>query len=240
MRGSTRTGRAARAATLAAAAALALGGCAVLEEAGTAVTVAGDRVSTERLQDLTQELVGSGWAVDPQTQQPLAPGDAQRTVLGVVVTSRVLERLAAEEGVSVSDGQVDARWAEYVEATGGEEALRQGLASQRGVPPSYARDYVRDLLLAEEVQRALVPGDDADPAVQQERAQALSERLVQVGQEADVEVNPRYGTWSPTTGQVAPLVSAGLAVPEGGAPGQAPAAPAPQDPGGEQPAPEQP
>ena len=201
----------------------AVGGCAMLADAGTAVSVGTTTVSTERLQDLTNELVRSGYAVDPQTQQPLPSGAAQRQVLGVLVTSRVIERLARDEGVSATQGDVDARFAEFVKVTGSRQALEQGLGSQRGVPPSYARAYVRDLLLAERVQALLVPGAGTDPDVQQRRQQALADGLVRVGRELDVEVNPRYGTWSPTTGQIDPLVSGGLAVPVG----EAGAAPVP-------------
>lgn len=199
---------------LAAAAVLSATGCALVTDAGTAVSIDGTAVSVQRLQELTNELVDAGYAVDPQSQAALPAGVAQRQVLGVLVTSRVVEQLAREVGVAATKGDVDARFAEFVQSTGSEEALEQGLGSQRGVPPSYARAYVRDLILAERVQQVLVPGDDADPEVADQRAQALSEGLVRVGRQLDIDMNPRYGTWSPTTGQVAPLLSGGLAVPE--------------------------
>lgn len=201
-----------RAAAVAAAAlaGLVLSGCAVTREAGAAALIEGERVSVERLQELSQELTEAGAAVDPQTNQPLDMAEVQRRTLEKLIASRILADAAAVEGVDVSQGDVDARFAEFAQIAGGEQAVEQGLATARNVPPSYARQYVRDLLTSELLAQRLVPGADEDPEVLAQRQQELNDLLIARSGELDIEVNPRYGRWDPALGAVQGLVGGGL------------------------------
>lgn len=189
----------------------ALTGCSVAEEAGAAALVDGERIEVDRLQALTAELAEVGGDVDPATRQQFPAGEAQRRTLEKLIASRILATAAEEEGISITSGDVDAQLAEFAEIAGGEDAVRQGLALARNVPPSYARQYVRDLLTSEQLADGLVDGSAEDPQVQQERRQALANLLIETGGEMDIEVNPRYGEWQPDSGAVRALVSGGLA-----------------------------
>ena len=198
-----------------------LAGCSAARQAGAAALVAGDRVTIERLQELSAEVERAGAAVDPQTREPLSMGEVQRRTLAKLITSRILADAADREGIEVTQGDVDRRYDEFVQLAGGEEAVRQGLAMARNVPPSYARQYVRDLITSERLARRLVPGRDDDPEVAARRQEALSRVLVGTGGRLRVTVNPRYGTWQPDSGAIVALVSGGLSrtVEESGAGG---------------------
>ena len=81
------------------------------------------------------------------------------------------------------------------------------------LPPSGVERWVKDRLLfnaiAEEVGGG--PLNTADPESQQVLVE-VQDQLTKAGEDLDIEVNPRYGAWSPKRG-ITPLVSGGLATP---------------------------
>lgn len=202
-----RSGRRAGVATSVLAVGVALSGCGLAQEAGAAAVVGGETISVSQVQELSRELVEVSGS---QGQAPDA-GDAQRRTLSLLVAGHVLEAAADEVGASVTAGEVDARYQEYVESTGGEAELRQALVTQANVAPSWGREYIREMVLLEKIADELVPGDAQDPAVAEQRQQAFTQLLEQTTRRLDVDVNPRYGTFDADRLDIVALPSAGLA-----------------------------
>jgi parvulin-like peptidyl-prolyl isomerase len=123
------------------------------------------------------------------------PGDAvqeqtlelQRLVLRFMLTSAVFQQQAAELGVTVTDGDVDARMDQIVDEFGGAAAFDQILAEQ-GVTFGIARLQERANLIRERVGAALAGGQevtDADVEAALGEAQQVDASHILVETEAE-------------------------------------------------------
>ena len=122
--------------------------------AGAAAVVAGDRIPTTRLADLTTEALADPTAKQRFGADAATSQEFERQLLARVVNRRLVQALAAEKGVSVTEGQVDERIASLVEQAGGRDQLDQQ-AAQNGVAPAEVRPFVRDLVLRDALADAL-------------------------------------------------------------------------------------
>jgi hypothetical protein len=169
------------------------------DQVGTAAIVDGQSISVDELQDQTAsylEAVPSGNA-----------GDAQHAILLQMIVSAVIEKAAESTGVTVSAGEVAAQRDQALDsvrepAAAAKVSARTYLSRQLAesqtaavVPPDQLDQFIRDQLLANKL-------GESDPA-------AANEAITAAAEDADIEVNPRYGRWDPAQG-LAPLVSGGL------------------------------
>ena len=139
----TRTPR--RLALAAGAALLLLTGCGDNGEArpGAAAVVGETTISTDQLQG----LVDRGLA-DPMAEQQLGADRAafQRQALARLINAEVLERAAANNGVTVTDGDVADQRADFETQAGGAEALEQQ-AAQSGIAAEDLDLFIRSIVL---------------------------------------------------------------------------------------------
>jgi hypothetical protein len=201
------------AAALSCAAVLLLGGCSD-ERLGAAAVVDGQPIPVSDLQDATNDYLTVVPGADPQ--------QAQVSILQSMIISDVLDEVAQDNGVRVPDGRVAAERDDLFESFGGRRGLVRTLANSQQqptiLPPSGVERWVEDRLLfnaiAEEVGGG--PLNTSDPESQEVLVE-VQDQLTRAGEDLDIEVNPRYGTWSARRG-ITPLVSGGLATPldEGG------------------------
>jgi foldase protein PrsA len=155
--------------------------------AGSAAVVGDERITTEEL----QEIVERGLS-DPQAEQQFGSdrADYQRQVLNRLVRAKLLEEAAREEGVTVTQGDVDEQLAQFAEQAGGREELERQ-ASAGGISsedlPRFAREVVLELELGDELTGDLdVPQAQLEAAYEQNRAQyeQVRSRHILVGDEA--------------------------------------------------------
>jgi len=204
------------AAGLACAATLLLSGCSDAR-LGAAAVVDGQAIPISDLQDATNAYLKVIPGGDPK--------QAQVAILQSMIISEVLDEVARDNGVRVPDGRIAAERDDLFESFGGRRGLVRTLANSQQqptiLPPSGVERWVKDRLLfnaiAEEVGGG--PLNTADPESQEVLVE-VQDQLTRAGEDLDIEVNPRYGSWSPRRG-ITPLVSGGLATPldEGGSDG---------------------
>lgn len=179
---------------------LALSGCGP-KEIGAAAIVDGDPIRVQQLQDATTGYL----AVVPRADR----GDAQLRILERMILSRVIDRAARREDVSVSAGEVAAERQQILSSVGGRTRLVQALAEQQPptvLAPSYLDRWTRDRLLFGKLAEKLGGGQDPTSA---EAGEAAGNALVSSAKAMKVRVNPRYGTWNPEQG-LQGVVSGGL------------------------------
>lgn len=136
-------------------AALALSGCGSSPvHSGAAATVGSERITTTAL----AALVSRGLA-DPQAQQQLGADRAgfQRQSLARLINHDVLVAAAKTRNVSITEGAVDARLADFARQAGGEQQLAQQ-ASQNGIARQDLRRFVSDLVLNDALGEQLTTG----------------------------------------------------------------------------------
>lgn len=122
----------------------------------------------------------------PPAQPPegLASATTQRLVQDALFAAK-----AAELGVEVTQGQIEAGLAELAAQNGGQEALEQA-ALQAGIAPASLEDFVRTGILFREIGEKLDYAADATAQAELTRAE-----LTAYSADIDVQVAPRYGTW---------------------------------------------
>ena len=132
---------------------------------GAAAVVGTDRIEVSEL----QELVDRGLA-DPQAAQQLGADRAafQRSALSRLINNEILEQAAEDEGVEVTEGDVDEQLERFAEQAGSREALEMQ-AAQSGVSPQDLRPFVRSIVL----DQALADKVTADIPVAPADLQAL-------------------------------------------------------------------
>ena len=161
--------RSLRPAVAAGVAVLLLSGCGQGEvRPGAAALVGEQRIPADTL----QQVVERGLA-DPQAEQQLGqdlPG-FQRQALARLINREVLEAAAEREGVSVTQGDVDAQLERFAEQAGGREAL-EAQAAASGVSPQDLPRFLRDVVL----EQALGDKLTEDEQVSQEQLQELYEQ----------------------------------------------------------------
>jgi hypothetical protein len=173
--------------------ALALGGLALVL-GGCGATDAGQAASADTFRIAQAQVDDQVRAVQAQVQD--APG-APPAGLALATTQRLVRDqlvlgLAGEQGLSVTQGEIEAGVAELAEQYGGQEGLEL-TAAQAGVPADQIEAFVEVNLLLEQLT-AQAGGDQATAAA------ALGE----YGDEVDLRISPRYGTWDPATLTIVP------------------------------------
>ena len=139
---------------------------------GAAATVGDVRIETDALQDLVERGLA-----DPQAAQQLGADRPayQRLALSRLINTAILEQAAEQEGVTVTDGDVDEQLALFAEQAGGREMLEQQ-AAQSGIAPQdlepFVRGIVLDQTLADELtQDVEVPAADLQALYQENLAE---------------------------------------------------------------------
>lgn len=185
--------------------------------AGAAANVGPDVIANSAL---------SAQVADVQSQKgdPAGEPDAemvQGTLRRIIITD-LIEQAAAEQAITVSQGQVDAKIDDARTGMGGKEALEAAFLAN-GVPASEIEHQVRVSLMLDALGQKLLPDGDG-----QAQSTAVYDYVVKLAARVGVDVSPRYGTWDPTQLAVGPLPT-DLSVPSADSlvalPGSDPSAP---------------
>lgn len=171
---------------------LALSGCSALD-AGEAAVSDEFRISQADVDSelrLVLEALGQ-----PSGEPPVgwATATTQRLVQDELFAAK-----AAELGIDVTPGEVQAGLEEFAALQGGREALEQA-ALQSAIPTQSLETVVRTQLLWVAIGQSLDPA--ADPSAQTDLARAA---LAEYSEQIDIEVAPRYGTWDDQALQIVP------------------------------------
>ena len=168
-----------------AAGALVLSGCASATP-GAAAIVGNERISERQLtEQVEQVLVAQGRPVDSASEALVV------TTLDRMITSLLVEQIAEEQGIEVTQGELDATIAQYAAASGGEQAFKDTLLAQ-DLAPDDIEDLFRVNILAQKMGMILDPGGTPDS-----QSAAIFAAVTAFSQEAGTEVSPRYGSWDP-------------------------------------------
>lgn len=154
------------------------------QEPGSAAIVGGTSISESAVEgNVSSLLAAQGLTRDD------ANIDLTRLMLDRLITTELVEQVAAELDITADQGQLDAVLAAYADQAGGLEALKEFLI-QQNVPPEELESIIRVNLLAEKI------GAEVDPSGTPEtQSLALTQYIALFASEVGVTVNPRFGTW---------------------------------------------
>lgn len=170
-----------------------LSGCAN-QEAGSAATFTDGRISESTLQAAVAEILT---AKGQSTSTPDAA--LLQQTLGRLITQRLVDELAAQEGIEISQGQLDELRVRYAAQVGGEDAF-EDVFLQENVAPSQIESVLRLQLQAQELGYVLNPRGSAE-----EQGLAVFQQVSAYSEEVDTTVSPRFGTWDPVALSLGPV-----------------------------------
>lgn len=186
-------------------AALGLSGCGG-STLGAAAVVDGRVTTVDELQQDTREYLDIVPGADT--------GAAQVAILQRIVITAVLEEVARQNDVHVRPGRIAAERDELFESFGGRRGLVRTLANSQEqptvLPPDDVEVWVKDRLLFNAIAEKVGGGplNTAEPESQQV-LEEVQDQLTKAGRSLEIEINPRYGEWDPTSG-ITPMISGGL------------------------------
>ena len=152
--------------------------------AGDAAVVGSQRVTEATLNSSVSDvLVAQGYSVNKSDPTLVT------ATLNWLIVQDLLEQVATDKKVVVTQGQIDRERAAEMKSAGSEDALNAAYLKQN-VAPNQIEDRIRFSLMAQLVAKAVAPNTTAEQATA-----ALVAVVVAKSEEVNPEVNPRFGTW---------------------------------------------
>ena len=171
-----------------------LAGCSNMS---SAATVGGTDISMKMVEDSIAEILAERAKTDT-SQMQLETGDAlNRSQLQFFITNKIIEEVAIESNIKITQAEIDAYRIKILGQVGGEPALPNVLVNATLAPSNLVDIFRRDLIVAKLSQAAASSGlseADAGTAIQQlviEKAKALK-----------IVINPKFGKWNELTAQI--------------------------------------
>lgn len=182
----------------------ALTGCGQVDSAATIGKVT---ISQASAQAIVDEVLAERAKVDTSKMQMQSGAALNRSQLRFTIITTLFDDIAKELKLTVSTTEVAKAKSELVTQSGGATALAQNLVAAEIAPSNFDR-YVHAIIVSNKLQGALKASGVADADVSGRITQLVTAKAKQL----KVTVNPRYGTWDQTTGEIVATDSAGSAV----------------------------
>ncbi|MFD7320834.1 SurA N-terminal domain-containing protein [Streptomyces sp. NPDC059875] len=156
---------------------------------GAAAVVGGERIEVSSLQAQVRD-VRTAQQASPQAAQLIqATGDLSREKLNVMIFDKVVDKVAADNGITANRGEIQKARGEFAEQSGGEAQLAAMLLQQQGAAPDQIDAVVRRTVLMNKIAAKL--GIANTPEGQQK----LTEVFAEASKALSIDVNPRFGAW---------------------------------------------
>ncbi|WP_129842183.1 SurA N-terminal domain-containing protein [Streptomyces sp. RFCAC02] len=171
-------------------------GCSTGAHPGAAAVVGGERITVASVQAQVEAVRDAQRAQPNGDELIAASGSLTRDTVDFLVYYEVLERAAADAGVEVSRRDVQQARSDAEDTVGSPEALAQvALLAQAGGLPlagdeQLDRQFRGQVLFQRLAERIGATGSPNG-------RQMIVDVLARTAEEIGVEVNPRYGEWSP-------------------------------------------
>jgi hypothetical protein len=187
---------------------LGLSGCGKVDSAATLGDIT---ISQASAQEIVDEVLAERAKVDTSQMQLQSGSALNRSQLRFTIVTTLFDEIAKELKLSITSTELTQAESELITQSGGQEALAQNLVAAEIAPKNFDR-YIRAIVTSNKIQDALLASGVSQEEVSARISQLVNAKAAQL----KVEVNPRYGTWDPTTGDIVATDSAGLAVTNSG------------------------
>lgn len=173
---------------------LLLSGCAKMD----AAVIIGDlEIPISTVQSSIEDVITERGLVDTTGMELPIEDFLARSQVQFHISTALLNELAKEFGIEVTQTAIDAEYEFILEQVGGEEGLGQALAGA-----NIARADLNDYIVASKIYEALGEALLAQGIPQEEISDAQQALIVKKAGELSVTLNPRYGVWDEATATV--------------------------------------
>jgi hypothetical protein len=176
------------------AAGLLLTGCSTsAPQAGAAATMGDARITEQQLTDQVHAILEA-------QRQPVDTPNVELTskTLSRMITMDLVNTLARDNGIVVTQGDIDQRLAQFDSQAGGRDQVEKIFAEQ-GVAPSQINAVVRLDVQAQQLGIELDPHGSAE-----QQGAAVVNAVTKLSNDLEVTASPRFGTWDPVALTITP------------------------------------
>ncbi|MEU6931232.1 SurA N-terminal domain-containing protein [Streptomyces sp. NPDC046385] len=156
---------------------------------GAAAVVGGQRIEVSSLQAQVEDVRAAQQASPQSAQLIKETGDLSRRKLHGIIFDRVVDKVAADNGVTASRGEIQKARGDFARQSGGEQQMAAVLLQQQGVAPDQIDDVARRAVLMNKIAEKLGATDTP------EGQKKLTEAFGQASKALRIDVNPRFGSW---------------------------------------------
>lgn len=187
--------------------ALSLVGLTACGSVNSAATLGDITITQEELQSSVDQLLVERAAVDTSQMQLESGATLNRSQLRFQVLATVLEEIAKELKINLTDSEITVTRTNLITQSGGEEALPSNLVAAQIASSNFDK-YIRANLISTKLNEALL----ATGVAESELNSRISQLITAKANELKISINPRYGAWDSQVGDIVEIDSAGGAV----------------------------
>ncbi|MFB8087034.1 SurA N-terminal domain-containing protein [Streptomyces sp. NPDC055992] len=158
---------------------------------GAAAVVGGDRITVSTVQAQVADVRKAQGSSAQSAQLTDQSGQLARAKLHGLILDRVLDRAAADAGVTVTRAEIQQMRQSAVAQYQDEKGLQAAVLQERWLAPGQIDAFLREQIQITKLGQAL----GADPSTP-EGTKAIGDALTKASKALKVDVNPRYGTWN--------------------------------------------
>ena len=186
------------------ASALLLSGC---SQVGAAATIGETKITQEVVQGSIDSILAERAKIDISQMELQTGADLNLSQLRFQVLTVLIREVGKDFKVEASKAEIDTRRDGILEQVGGEAGLPKALVGA-GIAPANLDLYLEAVIVSGKISDAIVASGVTEDLLGGEITRLVAAKAAQL----KVEVNPRYGKWDATTGQIIASVVASDAV----------------------------
>ena len=163
----------------------------------SAITIGDKEFSTSDVQKPVDEVLRDRKKVDTSQMQLPEADELLRNQAQFYIVGILLDRIAADKKLSVTNADIAARRTEILSQVGGEAELPKALVSA-SLAQSNLDAYLKILIISEKLSKDIIlSGVSSEQA-----AEEVNKIVVALAKKLGVKVNPKYGKWNPDTASI--------------------------------------
>lgn len=163
----------------------------------SAITIGDKEFSISDIQKPVDEVLRDRKIVDTSGMQLPEADKLLRNQAQFYIVGALLDRIATDKKLSITNADIAARRTEILSQVGGEAELPKALVSA-SLAQSNLDAYLKILIISEKLSKDIIlSGVSSEQA-----AEEVNKIVVAVAKKLGVKVNPKYGKWNPATASI--------------------------------------
>ena len=161
------------------------------------ITIGDKEFSISDIQKPVDEVLRDRKKVDTSGMQLPEADELLRNQAQFFIVGALLDRIAADKKLSVTNADIAARRTEILSQVGGEAELPKALVGA-SLAQSNLDAYLKILIISEKLSKDIIlSGVSSEQA-----AEEVNKIVVALAKKLGVKVNPKYGKWNPDTASI--------------------------------------
>jgi len=175
--------------------------------ASMAAQIGDTKISASDVQSRIAEILSERTKYDTTGMQLSTGEELNRSETRFLVVATIFDKIAAKNGIKISQAMKDAKKAEIYNSLGSQAQLGNALVSAQ-LAPSDFDIYIQAVLISEKLQEgAIAAGVDAANA-----GAAVQQLIIEFSKTEKIVINPQFGKWDITVADLVTFDAAGSAV----------------------------